>query len=368
MDITHKTRNCLNCNTPLSEEENFCPNCGQKNTDYKLTVWELLKEFVTNYIDIDSRFGRSLIPFMFKPGYLTNAFIHGKRMKYVHPVRFYLITSLLFFITLSYVFEINEAKWLPREPDLDAKLKEEYKKDSLDYSLIKIIDEHIDNGVLTEEDGKAIAARMNKEDKMRLLSLKLDQDSTNLETDTLLGANYLYNEDKVYYIWIRQKDMTADALLDSIQASNKNMMNRFAANRLIKLGQNDPNIILVEMIENIPTMVFLLIPIFAFFLKILYIRSKRLYLEHLIFGFHLHTFIYFALTCSMLWAHWVGDGGLFYAIVPLIIIVYTFAMFKRVFKQGWIKTFFKLGILSFVYFFTISFFSVFEVIISFLIF
>jgi predicted nucleic acid-binding Zn-ribbon protein len=98
----HKTPTCLNCGYIFQSEEhnNFCPSCGQKNQKL-LTLKETLEEFVGSIFSYDSKVYQSLLPFIFKPGKLTKEFIRGRRTHYIHPIRLYLVISLLYFTIAS---------------------------------------------------------------------------------------------------------------------------------------------------------------------------------------------------------------------------------------------------------------------------
>jgi uncharacterized membrane protein len=54
------------------------------------------------------------------------------------------------------------------------------------------------------------------------------------------------------------------------------------------------------MQHNVPKMMFLLLPLFALILKIAFSKSKKFYVEHLIYSFHLHCFLFLFLAMIML--------------------------------------------------------------------
>ena len=45
--------------------------------------------------------GRTIFPFLFRPGYLVAEFIKGHSASYVNPFRFYLLISIFFFFVLG---------------------------------------------------------------------------------------------------------------------------------------------------------------------------------------------------------------------------------------------------------------------------
>src|SRR5262249_23635396 len=95
----HKSDRCLNCGEPAPGQ--FCSQCGQKNTHYRVSFGELIEEVVGELFQLDSRIGRTVVPFLFRPGKLTGEFIAGRRTKYSSPLRLYLLTSFVYFLTLS---------------------------------------------------------------------------------------------------------------------------------------------------------------------------------------------------------------------------------------------------------------------------
>jgi len=83
------------------------------------------------------------------------------------------------------------------------------------------------------------------------------------------------------------------------------------------------------------------------FLKIIYVRSKKFYVEHLIFSFHYHAFIFLIFTMVILLIPYLGGGiiGLGF----FIAFVYLFIALKRIYQQGWFKTLLKIFIISLIY-------------------
>src|SRR3972149_2669450 len=97
MQKSRKSGHCLNCSFPLRKDNNFCPACGQENWDRKVSMKVLLLDFLGDYFTFDSKLFRSIFPLLFKPGFLTNEFNSGKRVKYIPPLRMYIFISILFF-------------------------------------------------------------------------------------------------------------------------------------------------------------------------------------------------------------------------------------------------------------------------------
>lgn len=62
---------------------------------------EAIGELADDVVAWDSRLWRTLLPLVFKPGYLTAEFIAGRKARYVAPFRLYLIISFILFLVIS---------------------------------------------------------------------------------------------------------------------------------------------------------------------------------------------------------------------------------------------------------------------------
>ncbi|HEU4558041.1 MAG TPA: DUF3667 domain-containing protein [Longimicrobium sp.] len=86
-------------------------------------------------------------------------------------------------------------------------------------------------------------------------------------------------------------------------------------------------------LDHVPQVMFLMLPVFAALLKLLYVRSRRFYVEHFVFALHLHAF---AFLCYLVMI--VTRFPPLTTIVSLWMFVYLFAAMKRVYRQGWFVT------------------------------
>lgn len=95
------TIHCSNCGTVLQEGFKYCPNCGQEHKE-KENVKLLFSQFLSDYFTFDSKIGRSVIPLVVKPGFLTLEYLKGKRIHYIPPLRMFIFLSIIFFILLGF--------------------------------------------------------------------------------------------------------------------------------------------------------------------------------------------------------------------------------------------------------------------------
>src|ERR1700744_2185987 len=89
---------CLNCGTIL--EGHYCHNCGQENLQIKEGFGHMMNHAISDYFHFDHQFFHTLKPLLFKPGFLTNEYMAGRRAQYLHPVKMYIFISLVYFLLL----------------------------------------------------------------------------------------------------------------------------------------------------------------------------------------------------------------------------------------------------------------------------
>src|SRR5438034_8705893 len=91
---------CENCGAFLSGR--FCWQCGQAAIDYRRSFRHVIVDVLDSFLNWDSKFFATLGLLIAKPWRLTNDFLAGKRVRYVHPARLYLLASILFFFAVTY--------------------------------------------------------------------------------------------------------------------------------------------------------------------------------------------------------------------------------------------------------------------------
>jgi len=101
----------------------------------------------------------------------------------------------------------------------------------------------------------------------------------------------------------------------------------------------------------IPKMMFVMLPVFAFFLKLLYLRRQRYYVGHLIFALNFHSFAFILLLVTTLSTVLLPTtvGGVANALLILYLHVYLFVAMYRVYNESWGKTLLKFFVLYVCY-------------------
>lgn len=101
---------CLNCKQPISNNDNFCSNCGQVNDELPLSIKQFISEFFSGFFSFDTRFFKTFIPLLFKPGKVSREYIEGKRRRYVNPFQLYLHVTILYFLIQGIFMAIDDFK------------------------------------------------------------------------------------------------------------------------------------------------------------------------------------------------------------------------------------------------------------------
>src|SRR4051812_32035337 len=95
--LTH----CENCGTALTG--NYCAECGQHAIDYRRSLVRVLIDAADSFLNWDTKFLQSVGILLVKPWRLTNDFNAGRRVRYVHPLRLYLLASIAFFLIVKLI-------------------------------------------------------------------------------------------------------------------------------------------------------------------------------------------------------------------------------------------------------------------------
>lgn len=87
--------------------ENYCVECGQKQQPLRRTLRDIGAEFWDSTLGIDSKLIRSFRDLLFRPGFLTAAYLQGKRVEYLRPASLFLLTAGVLFLTLEWMAAAN---------------------------------------------------------------------------------------------------------------------------------------------------------------------------------------------------------------------------------------------------------------------
>lgn len=273
-----------------------------------MSIGGLLRDFFQDTLSFDSRAWHTLGTLMRRPGRMTAEYIAGRRHSYTPPVRLYLLTSLLFLVIVTF-------------PMLS---------DSL------IVNVALDGS--SALGGSAAPAPADTADRPASSPPTADpaaDDGQCADLDVNLGL-----------------DMPALEQLVTERAER-------ACRRLSQEGGGQA--FTRELVDSLPTMLLILLPLMAFVLVLLYPFGGRRYVEHLVLLGHYHSFVFLlvGLTVALVRAPRVlpAEGwlkGVLIAFTSVYVPWYLYRAMRVVYGQGRVLTAVKFSFLVTAYVFGLS--------------
>ena len=108
----------------------FCSQCGQHAVDYRRSFGRVFLDALDSFLNWDSKFFATIGLLLVRPWRLTIDFLAGKRVRYVNPLRLYLLVSIIFFFAIHLLAQRanidGHTKWgqQPMTPEAKAKLEQ----------------------------------------------------------------------------------------------------------------------------------------------------------------------------------------------------------------------------------------------------
>lgn len=153
-----------------------------------------------------------------------------------------------------------------------------------------------------------------------------------------------------YNNYKENKDQPVAQALDSLAYKN-NFWNRFyysRAQRSYDMWEDKGESFNEQLFSSLSFTIFLFLPVFAMFLKLIYIRRKYTYMEHLVFVFYTQTVFFLLFLLFLIVSFFAKDNtGSVVFIALLLFTIYLLLAMKNFYKQGWFKTFFKFLLANF---------------------
>jgi hypothetical protein len=377
---TIAARACENCGAQLLGEH--CYSCGQPTKGLVRHFSSIIGDFFDSVLNFDTRTFRTLGPLLRRPGYLTNEYFHGHRVRYVSPVR------LFFFLCIASFFALQLS--IP-----------EFNLDGIDQ-----------NSAIFKAETVAEVEKVRDEALADLREARADiPDAPGARVGMDVAIRAMENEAARRIRWIEKRDAALargeappvfdrggeaddepdaagekspsrgriqfdgqpwDAKANPIRIEwlperGNRWLNSLAerAQGNVERIQENPRLLVDAFMDALPQTLFVLLPLFALLLKVAYIFKRRLYMEHLIVALHSHAFLCAAIlvlvglgvardaSADIGWLHsTLGWGEL---LVAIWMPVYLLIMQKRVYRQGWFMTLLKFCVLGTCYLVLISF-------------
>jgi hypothetical protein len=98
---------CPNCGAPVTSP--YCGQCGQR-ADQSLTVRGLLSDVLEDQLSVSGSAARTVMPLLFRPGFLTQEYLRGRIVRYAAPFRVFLVSTTLFVVAFTYAMHVRQPR------------------------------------------------------------------------------------------------------------------------------------------------------------------------------------------------------------------------------------------------------------------
>jgi len=317
---------CENCGAQL--EGHWCGQCGQAAVDYRRSFRHVVGDVLESFLNWDSKFFTTMALLILKPWRLTNEFLAGKRVRYVNPLRLYLLASILFFFAVNYGekgLRFQPGKLSPKDrAELEADLKKEDLPPAAREKLEAFFRDSSPSPAASPSSNMPSPSPAPERDKQKQEDLKKGERSFVVVDGTKASTPFER--------WI--------------EARAKEKMGEHGT----KMG-----LFIATLVSNLPYMMLCCIPLFAFVLKILYMRRGIFYIDHLIYALHIHSFAYVGTMLIVLVTIGLNRAvpgptpNWIIALLWIAFVMQIFLSIRRVYRQGWFISIFKFFFGGIVY-------------------
>jgi len=274
----------------------YCFDCGQHRHESARSVSALFEDAWHVATHVDGRFWQTLYILLFKPGKLTKEYFAERRARYLPPVRLYLVLSVLFF---GFGLATPERhRQLPSVAPAGAAAPSK----------------GLSDGPTDQMPEAKKNSRVTKFD--------------------------IANCDDIHssFTWLQ----------NSLRQS------------CVRNKENHGESVQHAFVANMPKMMFVLVPMMALVMLILYWRPRRYYVEHLVFFIHNHATVFLLLLIQALlswiavWLAWRTFKEWVFVIIGLYSVWYVYRAMRVFYGQGRLLTWAKLFVIGVTYLFGFS--------------
>jgi hypothetical protein len=385
---------CENCATLLQGD--YCHQCGQSAHNPLEHVGHAIEEVFESFWHLDGRIFRTLRQLLV-PGRVAINYLAGHRVRYIPPLRLFVILSLLTFFIGKLVLNVGEGVRMEGvEAEIGRAQSIEEVERIRDRLLVPIEAAEKQAAKAPGANPALIAARVRiqGEAASRIAELReqggkapaladaIDQGTTPAKTQDDAGAAKVtvsplaQNDDDSPWV-CRFNERPFDAKTNPVKAAwMPGFANRWLNARIgrgcenIKDADRNGERLFQQFLGAIPTALFLLMPLFALLLKVLYLGSGRTYLEHLVVALYSHGFLLLMLLALFVLSAASNAGapawftGLGYAAIWTWIPIYLLLMQKRVYRGGWFTTVLRYVVIGTLYMMLVSFATLYAALIG----
>lgn len=359
----HQPSRCDNCETPLVGA--YCHICGQHAHNPLRSFAHAVEDIFESFWHLDGRIFRTLRDLLF-PGRLAANYLGGQRVAYLPPLRLFVILSLLTFFIGKLTLHIDITPAPQAAPGATATARPSAGSVEVDTSAIDAAT--TPEAVLKARDAQL--ADMQEARRIPVVGSFVDVYSQEAEAQLLASARKRMEAIGATPAQVAAAGDARTAQLGkqppAIPDPSGGALSGWWQGKLDRMQRNaddirkDPNTMVPLFLGALPGALFVLVPLFALCLKLLYLGSGRGYLEHLVVALYSHCFMLAALLLTFLLVGLQSITGLPAWIAVLaalaasfdlgvVVPVYLLIMQKRVYAEGWPLTLLKYLVVGTIY-------------------
>ncbi|MBK7093585.1 MAG: DUF3667 domain-containing protein [Saprospiraceae bacterium] len=405
-----KGQKCLNCGHELINEENYCPECGQVNDSRRLSIRVFIHTMLAGFYSFDSRFFRTIVPLLFKPGKVSREYIEGKRTYYNNPFQLLLQTAIVFFLVTGLIstiksfnsfqnpemngnqstndtiplFDLNfngdfgqsYSKYLDsifktdklapkfNDPGFSRKQKDSiFEYIHAEGVRYKFEDFNTKNYTVSADKIESFNAQFRKTSDFlkeyftrKNLNYKIGQeyyrDIQGMVKDTVFSRIGFENMTRIVDFARKNEKLPVKKALDSLKLdyTQSNVFWYQKASDLNKLLYNKDfrHSYMDGIISKTTLALFLLLPFFTLFMTFIYLTSRYNYSENLVVVFNLQTVFFIILLISVM-IYNLFDNRIILVILNLAYFFYVYKTLRSIYRQGRFLTMIKFMLLTMFY-------------------
>ncbi|MBN1119318.1 MAG: DUF3667 domain-containing protein [Bacteroidales bacterium] len=304
---------CQNCDTPFTGK--FCPNCGQSVLEFERPLKFMIVDFMGTIITFDTRLIRTLKAILFKPGKLTLDYTRGKRARYMPPFRFYVFISFVLFLLTSII---------------------------------------AGRGIENNDNFVAIGNDESSEIKAIVDSIRSSENPVYDSVRKVFNINY---DSKT-----TQQDSVANLKETVFKSKLEKKLHNQSRDKLLS---EHPEIFVNKYLKILNYSLFLLMPIFAFFMWLFFMKQNKYYITHLIFSLNIHSFLFLILSVIIATNLIFPEKTVYPEPILLALIpVYHISGIRRIYRASWIKSILMPLLVWLLYFLILAVVSVILIVLA----
>ncbi len=348
---------CENCRTALQGP--FCHHCGQSAHNPVRSFGHAVEEVFESFWHLDGRVFRTLRQLLL-PGRLAADYLAGHRTRYMPPMRLFVILSVLTFFVARLAVHVDGGNLVQQSngsTEAAVALRDATTTDEVEQvrqALVAPLEQSrsaMSEGVRAKVD-RAIA-RVDRQAERRRQQLAAQA------ADPSVAGDVAEPQDTPKATI--PAELSRPVEIGFLPA----FANRWLTGQAEAIRQNlprineKPQLLVNAFFASVPSVLFVLVPLFALLLKVFYLGSGRLYLEHLVVALYSHAFLCMAMlgivllsipeaSAALPWL--ITVTGVATALLLAWMPLYLLLMQRRVYGESWLLTTVKFLVLGGIYF------------------